>query len=96
MRSFEYGKNQEKLDYVLTEEEYNRGVRRLKIASCLQYFLPGIPTVYYGDEIGMQGKAMEINAKKRNKKEQEFSSRSLFFCHKLFCIFEYEVVVFNT
>lgn len=52
---------QEKLDYVLTEEEYNRGVRRLRIASCLQYFLPGIPTVYYGDEIGMQGFEDPIN-----------------------------------
>lgn len=28
---------------------------RLKIASALQFFLPGIPSVYYGDESGMQG-----------------------------------------
>lgn len=28
---------------------------RLKIASVLQFFLPGIPSVYYGDECGMQG-----------------------------------------
>ena len=28
---------------------------RLKVASVLQFFLPGIPSVYYGDESGMQG-----------------------------------------
>lgn len=28
---------------------------RLKVASTLQFFLPGIPSVYYGDESGMQG-----------------------------------------
>lgn len=28
---------------------------RLKVASALQFFLPGIPSVYYGDESGMQG-----------------------------------------
>ncbi len=28
---------------------------RLKVASTLQFFLPGIPSVYYGDECGMQG-----------------------------------------
>ena len=27
----------------------------MKIASCLQYFLPGVPSLYYGDEAGMQG-----------------------------------------
>ncbi len=30
-------------------------VKRLKIASLLQMTLPGIPCVYYGDEVGMEG-----------------------------------------
>lgn len=30
-------------------------VKGLKAASALQYFLPGMPTVYYGDEVGMKG-----------------------------------------
>ena len=27
----------------------------MKIASLLQFTLPGVPSIYYGDEIGMQG-----------------------------------------
>lgn len=39
----------------LTREQYAHGVKLLKLAAALQYFLPGIPSVYYGDEAGMQG-----------------------------------------
>ena len=39
----------------LTTDEYFRGVEMLKLAYALLFFLPGIPTVYYGDEIGMSG-----------------------------------------
>lgn len=46
---------QERKEYRLTKEQFEIAKRKLFTASCLQYFLPGIPTVYYGDEIGMQG-----------------------------------------
>ncbi|HHX57890.1 MAG TPA: glycoside hydrolase family 13 protein [Clostridiales bacterium] len=39
----------------LTDYEYNLGKARLKCAMVLQFFLPGVPCVYYGDESGMQG-----------------------------------------
>ncbi len=39
----------------LSPEEYNRGKLRLKCASVVQFFLYGIPTVYYGDEEGLEG-----------------------------------------
>ena len=39
----------------LSLDEYLRGVEMLKLAYALVYMLPGIPMVYYGDEIGMQG-----------------------------------------
>lgn len=45
----------EKKAYRLSESEYELGKRRMKIASCLQYFLPGVPSLYYGDEAGLQG-----------------------------------------
>ncbi len=39
----------------LTEEQYFIGRERLKIAYAIIFMLPGIPSIYYGDEIGMQG-----------------------------------------
>lgn len=39
----------------LSEEEYAHAVRFLQLAAVLQYTLPGIPSLYYGDEAGMQG-----------------------------------------
>lgn len=39
----------------LSFEQYERGVRLLKIAAAIQYTLPGVPSLYYGDEAGMQG-----------------------------------------
>lgn len=29
--------------------------KRLKLASLLQFLLPGVPSIYYGDEVGLQG-----------------------------------------
>ena len=40
---------------ILSKDEYLRGVEMLKLAYALMFFLPGIPMIYYGDEIGMQG-----------------------------------------
>lgn len=39
----------------LSEKEYIYGKKLLKAASAMQFALPGVPTVYYGDEVGMQG-----------------------------------------
>lgn len=39
----------------LTKEEYKLGRKRLMLAYLVIFFLPGIPSIYYGDEIGMQG-----------------------------------------
>jgi len=46
---------EEQSQVILTDEELARGIKRLKIASVLQYTLPGVPSIYYGDEIGMTG-----------------------------------------
>lgn len=45
----------------LSEEEYRRGVALMRLAFVLQFTLPGIPCVYYGDEIAMQGYADPFN-----------------------------------
>ena len=39
----------------LTDDEYKKGVSLLKVGAIVQYSLPGIPSLYYGDEAGMQG-----------------------------------------
>ena len=40
---------------MMSDEEYKRAVKLLKIAATLQFTLPGVPCIYYGDEAGMQG-----------------------------------------
>ncbi|MGI6020532.1 MAG: 4-alpha-glucanotransferase [Lachnospiraceae bacterium] len=37
--------------------DYDSAVRKVKLLSALQYALPGVPCVYYGDEAGMTGGA---------------------------------------
>ncbi len=49
------GSKEERKKYRLTKDEYNLGKKRLLAAASLQFFLPGVPSVYYGDEVGMQG-----------------------------------------
>lgn len=46
---------EERRGYRLSDEYYAFAKLRLKAAAILQYTLPGVPCVYYGDEAGMQG-----------------------------------------
>lgn len=39
----------------LNKEKYEKAKKMMKIATAIQYFLPGNPCIYYGDEIGMYG-----------------------------------------
>lgn len=39
----------------LSPYEYDIGVKRLKVAAVIQYTLPGVPSLFYGDEVGVQG-----------------------------------------
>ena len=39
----------------LSPEQRKRGLRLLRLAAALQYCLPGVPCLYYGDEAGMEG-----------------------------------------
>lgn len=42
-------------DFRLSPEGYAFARKRLMLASVLQYMLPGVPSLFYGDEEGMQG-----------------------------------------
>lgn len=39
----------------LTDEQKAKAIDLLKIAVAMQFTLPGFPSIYYGDEIGMEG-----------------------------------------
>lgn len=39
----------------LTGEEKNLAVKKQKLAAVIQYTLPGVPSLYYGDEAGLEG-----------------------------------------
>lgn len=45
----------EQSGFKLSEEEYFLAKRKQKLAAVIQYTLPGVPSLYYGDEAGMQG-----------------------------------------
>lgn len=42
-------------DFRLDDKHLRLAIARLKIAVCWQMTFPGVPSIYYGDEIGMQG-----------------------------------------
>ncbi len=39
----------------LTQERREYGLKQMRLASLMQYTLPGVPCIYYGDEAGMEG-----------------------------------------
>ena len=45
----------------LDDEQLAIAKKRLRLASLLQFTLPGVPCVFYGDEVGMQGCADPFN-----------------------------------
>lgn len=45
----------------LTDAQRTLALERLRAATLLQYALPGVPSVYYGDEAGMEGYADPFN-----------------------------------
>jgi glycosidase len=49
------GTVEEKAQRRLSETAYKQAVEDLKFAAFLQFTLPGMPSIYYGDEAGMEG-----------------------------------------
>ena len=63
----------------LSKEEYDVAIKRLKIAVVLQYFLPGIPCIFYGTEVGMHGFKDPFNRKCFNWDENSWDKDLLKF-----------------
>ena len=49
------GSRQELANRKLTAQQWQEAIKKLKIATFLQFTLPGSPSIYYGDEAGMEG-----------------------------------------
>ncbi|MBR4890465.1 MAG: glycoside hydrolase family 13 protein [Clostridia bacterium] len=47
--------DEKKGEYTMTPDEYNKGKTMLMQATFLQFTLPGIASIYYGDEVGLYG-----------------------------------------
>ena len=53
--------NSELRDMRMSAEEYNKAKRRLMLSYTVLATLPGLPTVFYGDEAGMEGYSDPFN-----------------------------------
>lgn len=42
-------------EFQLSHQQRATAVKRLRLAALLQYILPGVPCIYYGDEAGLEG-----------------------------------------
>ena len=51
----------EQLSYPFREEDLAQAVEREKLCAALQFAIPGVPSVYYGDEQGMWGTGDPFN-----------------------------------
>lgn len=47
----------------LSKEQYDKGIILMKLASAIQFTLPGVPCIYYGDEAGVEGYLDPFNRK---------------------------------
>ena len=54
-------RKEDRASFTMDGDLYTLAKRRLKIASALQYFLPGVPCLYYGDEAGSYGYEDPLN-----------------------------------
>ena len=46
---------EEQTNYLLSSEELRMTIKKIKIATILQYTLPGVPCIFYGNDDGIQG-----------------------------------------
>ncbi len=69
-----YWQSGRRLDY----PQYEHGIRLLLLAYAMIFTLPGVPSIYYGDEIGMQGYRDPFNRAYYNWNSTEKRLRPVF------------------
>ncbi len=78
---------EEQHDCVINPVDLHIAERRMVLAICMQMTLPGIPTVYYGDERGMTGYSDPFN---RCTVDWDSKNETLFEQTKLLCTFRHK------
>lgn len=74
-----FGKSKEEQEnFFLSGENYEKAKQFVKMATVLQYTLCGVPSVYYGDEIGMQGYADPLNRRTYKWGEEDKDLQNFF------------------
>lgn len=74
----------EKANFRLSGEELERALTLAKLSALLQFTLPGNPSIYYGDEIGMEGFEDPLNRAYYEWDKQNTSLKE--FYRKLSCL----------
>ena len=62
---------EEQLKIVFTPESLKQAVRLEKLGAALQFALPGVPCIYYGDEQGMEGVGDPFNRAPFREKDKD-------------------------
>ena len=55
------GKKENQLSHEFMQEQLEFAKKRLMLATVIEYTLPGIPSIFYGDEVGMTGWSDPLN-----------------------------------
>lgn len=55
------GEKENQLSHEFTQEQLDFAKKRLMLATVIEYTLPGIPSIFYGDEVGMTGWSDPLN-----------------------------------
>jgi glycosidase len=63
---------EEQAMFELTDEQRERGAALQRLAAAVQFAVPGMPTVYYGDEVGMTGLLDPFNRRTFVKEDPSF------------------------
>lgn len=85
--------NQQLLEYKLPADKVALASKRTKIASVIQMTFPGVPCIYYGDEIGMEGYRDPFN---RESFKWNGGDLDLYFWYKKLISLRNEHDVFRT
>ena len=58
---------QGQLNYPVTDQMRENGLKAVKLAVAIQQSIPGVPSIYYGDEYGMEGFSDPFNRRFLNR-----------------------------